>query len=176
VNVQYGYPEYAVNNGAKQYVIMRERKSFLCIAGARINGNFKFSTIPIEVTPWVQMNKEVKGVLAENLPLESGLKIRYLSGTVMQNLYEASITYRRPYLLNLIDDGLAVTRESPQLLFLSLHVYVPFISPILDNHIKPSIDFEFGPLHLINGGRVQFHPYGNLAGPGVSVKAVLDIL
>jgi hypothetical protein len=176
VNVQYGYPEYAVNNGTRQYVILRENDAFSCIAGGRINGKFKFSKIPIEVAPWVQMNKEFKGLLAENIPLESGLTIRYLSGTVMQNLYEASITYRRPYSLNLIDDGKAVKRESPQLLFMNLHVRVPFISPIFDNHIKPSVDFEFGPWHMINGERVQFHPYGNIAGPAVSVKAVLDIL
>ncbi len=176
VNVQYGYPEYAVNNGIKQYVILRENKSLSCIAGARINGNFKLSKVPFEILPWVQMNKEFKGVLAENLPLESGFKIRYLSGTGIQNVYEASITYRRPYSLHLVDDGWDVERESPELLFLNLHVRVPFISPILDNHLKPSVDFEFGPWHLINGKRVQFHPYGNIAGPAVSVKAVLDVL
>jgi len=176
INFQYGNPEYAVNNGKKQYVILRESKSLSSIAGTRVHGNFKLSEIPLEVEPWIQMNKEFKGLLPENLPLESGLKIRYLSGTDMQNLYETSITYRRPYSLNLIDDGKAVTRESPQLLFLNFHVRVPFISPILYNHLKPSVDFEFGPWHLINGTRVQFHPYGNLAGPAVSVKAVLDVM
>jgi hypothetical protein len=176
VKVQYGNNEYAVNNGKNQYILLRENKSYSCIAGTRINGNFKFSQIPFEVDPWVQINKEFKGLLAENIPLESGLKIRYLSGTVMKNLYEASITYRRPYSLNLIEDGRAAKRESPELLFLNLHFRVPFISPILDNHLKPSVDFEFGPLHLINGERVQFHPYGNIAGPAVSVKAVLDVM
>lgn len=176
VNVQYGYPEYAVNNGVKQYIIIRENKSFSTIAGARINGIFKVSKIPFEIAPWIQINKEFKGVLAENLPFESGLKIRYLSGTGIQNVYEASLTYRRPYSLHLVDDGIGVDRKSPELLLMNFHIRVPFISPILDNHLKPSIDFEFGPLHLINGKRVQFHPYGNIAGPAVSVKAVLDVL
>lgn len=176
LNVQYGNNEYVVNNAKNQYVILRESKTYSCVAGARIYGNFKFSKIPFEVDPWVQINKEFKGLLAENLPFESGITIRYLSGKVLKNLYETSITYRQPYTINLIEDGRAIKRTSPELLFLNLHVRVPFISPLLDNHIKPSVDFEFGPLHFINGSRVQFHPCGNIAGPAVSVKAVLDVM
>jgi hypothetical protein len=176
ISIQKGSPEYAVTQTEKKrYICQEQSENVIAGFGGRLYADLSFYKIMIN--PWVQANMDMVGQLSESTPRELGIALSYSDGGNNPNKYNVSLTYREPYSLRVKMNGKSQTLSSNSLLFCNLSVVIPFMSPILSQHIKPTFQFQAGPVHLLHGlTRQAFHPFGSEIGPAFSAKMDVDFL